>query len=107
MLIDTYNMLVHAQAETVWKLLLDRVDNPQNYLHGVNAVRIIERSPVGVIREMEWEGKNDPGENPAGPGQLPDHHTPDGASALYRRDRQPCHSVSRAEPCGPVYVETM
>ena len=100
MLIDTYSMLVHAQAETVWKLLLDRVDNPQNYLHGVNGVRIIERSPVGVIREMDWEGK-----------MIREKILPDQDNyritthlmehpALYRRHRKPHHSVSGAEPRG-------
>lgn len=57
MLINTFHTLVHAQPDTVWKLLLDRVENPQKYLHGVEASQIVERSPAGIVREMRWEGK--------------------------------------------------
>lgn len=57
MLVNTYRTLVHAQPETVWKLLLDRVENPQNYMHGVEGVQIVERSAAGVVRELKWEGK--------------------------------------------------
>jgi hypothetical protein len=56
MLVKTYRMLVHAQLETVWKVLLDRVENPQNYLHGVDGVQIVERSAKGIVRVINWEG---------------------------------------------------
>lgn len=57
MLVNTYRTLVHAQVETVWKFLLDRVENPQNYLHGVDGVQIVERSDAGIVRVISWEGK--------------------------------------------------
>jgi hypothetical protein len=57
MLVNTYRTLVHAQIETVWELLLDRVENPQHYLHGVDGVQMIERSDAGIVREISWEGK--------------------------------------------------
>lgn len=57
MLTNTYRTLVHAQPETVWELLLDRVEKPQNYLHGVEGVQIVERSNGGIVRELKWEGK--------------------------------------------------
>ncbi|ABQ26391.1 AtaL-like protein [Geotalea uraniireducens] len=57
MLINTFQTLVHAQPATIWKILMDRVENPQNYLHGVESARIVERSAGGVVREMLWEGK--------------------------------------------------
>lgn len=57
MLVNTYRTLVHAQPDTVWKVLLDRVENPQNYLHGVDGVRVVERSAGGIVRELKWEGK--------------------------------------------------
>lgn len=57
MLVTTCRTLVHAQVETVWDVLLDRVENPQNYLHGVEGVQIIERSAAGIERELTWEGK--------------------------------------------------
>ncbi len=57
MLVNSFRTMVHAQLDTVWKLLLDRIENPQNYLHGVEDVMISERSPAGIIRELKWEGK--------------------------------------------------
>jgi hypothetical protein len=57
MLVNSFRTLVHAQLDTVWKLLLDRIENPQNYLHGVEDVKIVERSAAGIIRELKWEGK--------------------------------------------------
>lgn len=57
MLVNSFRTLVHAQLDTVWRLLLDRIENPQNYLHGVEGVRIVERSASGIIRELKWEGK--------------------------------------------------
>ncbi len=57
MLVTTCRTLVHAQPETVWELLLDRVEKPQDYLHGVDGVQIIERSDAGIVRELKWEGK--------------------------------------------------
>ncbi len=57
MLVNSYRTLVHAQAATIWKILLDRMENPQNYLHGVDGVQILERSPAGIVRQISWEGK--------------------------------------------------
>lgn len=57
MLINTFHTLVHAQPATIWRMLMDRVENPQNYLHGVESAQIVGRSAEGVIREMLWEGK--------------------------------------------------
>jgi hypothetical protein len=48
---------VHAQPATVWKVLLDEVENPQRYLHGVESTEITERTAEGVVREMRWDGK--------------------------------------------------
>ncbi len=58
MLVNSFRTLVHAQLDTVWRLLLDRIENPQNYLHGVEEVRIAETSAAGIIRELKWEGKS-------------------------------------------------
>ncbi len=55
-MINTYHTLVHAQPVTVWKLLLDEVENPQKYLHGVESAQIVGRSAEGIVREMRWEG---------------------------------------------------
>ncbi len=57
MLVNSFRTLVHAQLDTVWKLLLDRIESPQDYLHGVEEVKIVERSATGILRELKWEGK--------------------------------------------------
>ncbi len=56
MLVNSFRTLVHAQFDTVWRLLLDRIETPQNYMHGVEDAKIVERSATGIIRELRWEG---------------------------------------------------
>lgn len=56
MLTSTYKTLVHAQVETVWGLLLDSLQNPQNYLSGVQEARVIEKFSDGVVRETKRNG---------------------------------------------------
>ncbi|MBT1071517.1 hypothetical protein [Pelotalea chapellei] len=53
MAITTFRVLVHAQAETVWKLLYDRIENPQNYQPLILGSRITQRTPEGIIRESK------------------------------------------------------
>lgn len=53
MLGTTIRSIVHAQWETVWDLLRDRIENPQRYQPLVRESRVIERSADWVIREMK------------------------------------------------------
>ncbi|RQW76695.1 MAG: DUF1857 family protein [Geobacter sp.] len=107
MLVNSYRRLVHAQAGTIWKVLLDSVENPQHYLHGVGAVQILERLPAEVVREMTWEGKTvreritldaDHGEMKS---ELLEHPLYTGHTVT--------HLVPTAvqSPVAPVYVETL
>ena len=49
----TFRILVHAQAETVWKLLYDRIENPQIFQPQIIGSRITTRTAEGVIRESK------------------------------------------------------
>ena len=53
MAVTTFRVLVHAQAETVWKLLYDRIENPQSFQPRVIGSRITTRTAEGVIRESK------------------------------------------------------
>lgn len=52
MLITSYGTVIHAQVQTIWDLLLDRVENPQKYQPRILESRIVERFSDGVVREM-------------------------------------------------------
>ncbi|BCS54202.1 AtaL-like protein [Geobacter sp. SVR] len=56
MLTTSLKTVVHAQLDTVWNLLLDRIEHPQLYDSRVNESRVLERFPDGVIREMRMDG---------------------------------------------------
>jgi hypothetical protein len=53
MLITTLRVVIHAQLETVWNVLLDSMENPNSYQPQVRESRIIEKSADGLIREMK------------------------------------------------------
>lgn len=52
----SYSCEVHAALDTVWKLLLEKVEQPQNYLPGVVQSRILQHYGNGVLREIKCEG---------------------------------------------------
>lgn len=49
----TFRILVHAQAETVWKLLYDRIEHPLKYQPKILGSRITHRTAEGIIRESQ------------------------------------------------------
>jgi hypothetical protein len=49
----SYSVQVSAPVETVWRLLLDKIENPGTYVPGVSAVKILDRQPGYVIRSMK------------------------------------------------------
>ena len=57
MFISTFRIIMHAQLETVWNVLLDRIENPQTYQPLVQESRVTERSVDGLVREMRVQGK--------------------------------------------------
>jgi ribosome-associated toxin RatA of RatAB toxin-antitoxin module len=56
MLVKTLQVLVHAEHDTLWNLLLDRLQNPGRFLPGVTEARIVERIDNVTIREMKLHG---------------------------------------------------
>ncbi|MBI1920340.1 MAG: SRPBCC family protein [Geobacter sp.] len=52
----TFSAEVHAPFETIWKLLLDRIEHPQEYFPGAESARIIERQGDELIREVKAQG---------------------------------------------------
>jgi len=56
MLVKTLRVLVHAEHETLWKLLMDRVEHPERYLAGVSEARIIEKNGNLSVRELKLHG---------------------------------------------------
>jgi uncharacterized protein (DUF302 family) len=52
----TYSCEVHAALDTVWKLLVEKVEQPQTYLPGVVHSRILQHYGNGVLREIKGEG---------------------------------------------------
>jgi hypothetical protein len=47
-----FTTAVHAREETVWKVLLDKVENPGKYVREITGCRILEKYPDGLLREI-------------------------------------------------------
>jgi hypothetical protein len=47
---------VKAPVETLWRLLLDKIENPGAYVPGVESVQILERQPGYLLRRMKAGG---------------------------------------------------
>jgi Domain of unknown function (DUF1857) len=52
----SFSAKVHATRETVWQLLVDKVEKPAGYIPGVTDVKIVERYDDGVLREVRTQG---------------------------------------------------
>lgn len=48
--------LVDASPETVWAVLLDKMEHPQRYIEDALEAEILERRPEGVVRQMMLPG---------------------------------------------------
>ncbi|WP_375593886.1 AtaL-like protein [Algihabitans albus] len=51
----THTEDVEASPGTIWRLLVDKIENPQPYVPGVRSVEILERSADSVLRHMVTE----------------------------------------------------
>jgi hypothetical protein len=56
MIVKTMQALVHAQPDTLWNVLMDRLENPGEYTPGVTEARIVERTDEVAVREMRLHG---------------------------------------------------
>lgn len=53
MLVKTLQVLVHAEHDTIWKVMEDRLEHPERYAQGFTEARIVERSDNVIVREMK------------------------------------------------------
>lgn len=51
-----HRVTVNAPLETVWALLLDKLEHPQRYIESVMDYAILDRGDGWVLREMELPG---------------------------------------------------
>jgi hypothetical protein len=56
MLVKTLTILVHAEHDTLWNLLLDRLKDPQRFIPGVTETRIIDKKENVTVRELRLHG---------------------------------------------------
>lgn len=56
-MVKTLRMLIHAEPETIWSILLDSIDAPQRYMPDVSASSVVERLGGGTAKELMigWE----------------------------------------------------
>ena len=51
-----YSSEVHAALDTIWKLLIEKVEQPQIYMPGAVQSRILQHYGNGVLREIKGDG---------------------------------------------------
>lgn len=56
MLVRTLQVLVHAEHDTLWNLLLDKLLHPERYTPGLTETRILEKTDDVMVREMKLHG---------------------------------------------------
>ncbi|KAA0888315.1 hypothetical protein [Oryzomonas rubra] len=56
-MVKTLRVLIHADPETIWNVLLDSIETPQHYLPDVNASSVVGRLEGGTAKELNisWE----------------------------------------------------
>lgn len=52
----SFSCEVHAALDTVWTLLVDKVEQPHSYLPGVSHARVLQHYGNGLLREIKTEG---------------------------------------------------
>lgn len=57
MLKSTLKTMVHAQAETIWGLLADGMENPGKYRQGIEEAKVVDRFENGLVRQLRYRGK--------------------------------------------------
>lgn len=58
MLLKTLQILVHADHETLWELLLDRVEHPERYAPGISELHVLEKGDNTLVQEMKVHDNN-------------------------------------------------
>ena len=57
MLVKTLQVVVHAEHQTLWNMLLDRLRHPERYLLGISNAEITEEGQDLFISEMKLHGE--------------------------------------------------
>lgn len=52
----TFSSPVNASFETLWGMLLDKIENPHRYITSVEETKVLERYDNGILREMKAPG---------------------------------------------------
>ena len=52
----SFSANIHASRERVWKLMIDKVEHPGNYVPGVVEATILERHDHSLTREVRTQG---------------------------------------------------
>lgn len=52
----TFSTPVYARLETVWKILLDKMEHPEHFIPGVEETKILDRFEGGLVREIRTNG---------------------------------------------------
>jgi len=53
---DNYAVSVHARIGTLWRILREKAEHPEEYMPGIEETRIVERFPEGFLRETVTRG---------------------------------------------------
>lgn len=56
MLAKILQVMVHAGHETLWSLLLDRLQHPERYQQEVSEARIVKETDELIVRELKLHG---------------------------------------------------
>ncbi|BCG48555.1 hypothetical protein GEOBRER4_n3451 [Citrifermentans bremense] len=57
MLVRTLQVVVHCEHQTLWNMLMDRLQHPERYLVGITEARVTEESEDVFISEMLLHGE--------------------------------------------------
>ncbi len=58
MMDGSFTSPVNAAPETVWALLKERVEHPEQFTTGLKEAKILEQSPSGVLRELSFGARS-------------------------------------------------
>ncbi|AFZ15512.1 hypothetical protein Cri9333_4734 (plasmid) [Crinalium epipsammum PCC 9333] len=54
---STFSIPVNASLTTLWKILLEKLENPKSYIADVEDVKFFEKNENGMLREIKVRGK--------------------------------------------------
>jgi ribosome-associated toxin RatA of RatAB toxin-antitoxin module len=58
MMDGSFTSPIDAAPETVWALLKERVEHPEQFTEGLKEAKMLEQSPSGVLRELSFGARS-------------------------------------------------